>query len=132
MADKIFGSMKDLKIGKYVMIDDHPCRVVNIESSAPGKHGAAKMRVTAISVFDGSKHTLMKPSDADCEIPIIERKNGQIVTISGDVAQIMDSTSFETFEMTIPEEMRAEAAPGKEIEYMETLGKRILQRISKA
>ncbi|MEW6329638.1 MAG: translation initiation factor IF-5A, partial [Candidatus Micrarchaeota archaeon] len=62
MVDKIFASAKELKVGKYVLIDGVPCRVVGIESSAPGKHGAAKMRVTAIGVFDGSKRTLLKPS----------------------------------------------------------------------
>ena len=130
MTEVEHGAMKDLKIGKYVMIDDVPCRVVGIEVSAPGKHGAAKMRVTAIGIFDGTKRTLLKPSDADIQIPIIERKRGQIVTLMGEVAQVMDLTSFETFEMTIPEDLRAEAGAGKEVEYMETMGKKMITRIS--
>src|SRR3989344_5905427 len=64
MSEKMYGSMKDLKVGKYVLIDDEPCRVVGVESSAPGKHGAAKMRVSAMSIFSGNRKTLMKPSDA--------------------------------------------------------------------
>jgi translation initiation factor 5A len=130
MTEVEHGSMKDLKVGKYVMIDGVPCRVVEIEVSAPGKHGAAKMRVTAIGIFDGTKRTLLKPSDADIQIPIIERKRGQIITIMGDVAQVMDLSSFETFEMTIPEDLRANAEAGKEVEYMETMGKRMITRIA--
>ena len=38
--------MKEIKVGRFVLIDGVPCKVVNIETSAPGKHGAAKMRVT--------------------------------------------------------------------------------------
>ncbi|HLD75536.1 MAG TPA: translation initiation factor IF-5A, partial [Candidatus Norongarragalinales archaeon] len=77
MSDRIFGSVGDLKVGKYVIIDDIACRIVGMDKSKPGKHGAAKMRVEAIGIFDGTKHTLMKPTDADVEIPIIERKRAQ-------------------------------------------------------
>ena len=129
MTDKIFASAKELKVGKYVLIDDIPCRIVDIESSAPGKHGAAKMRVTAMGVFDGSKRTLLKPSDADVEVPIIERKTAQIVAISGETAQLMDLASYEIFELPIPEEIRQEAGAGKEAEYMETMGKKAITRI---
>ena len=121
--------MKDLKVGKFVLIDDFPCKVVDIETSAPGKHGAAKMRVTAIGVFDGAKRTLLKPSDGDVEIPIIERKKGQIVSVSGETAQVMDSETFEVFELPIPEELKADATAGKEIDYMQTMGKKILTRV---
>jgi translation initiation factor 5A len=68
MVEKVFAVAKDLKIGRYVLIDDVPCRVVEIESSKPGKHGAAKMRITAIGVFEGQKKTLLSPGDADVEI----------------------------------------------------------------
>jgi len=126
---KIFSSAKELKDGKYVIIDDIPCRVVHIDSSKPGKHGAAKMRVTAIGVFDGQKKNLLVPSDADVEVPIIERKTAQIVSVSGDTVQLMDTTSYEVYELTVPEEFRAGAEVGKEAEIMEALGKRAIMRI---
>lgn len=129
MSEKNFGSMKDLKVGKYVLIDDEPCKVVGVESSAPGKHGAAKMRVSAISIFTGNRKTLMKPSDADCEVPIIEKKNGQIVSLVENMVQIMDSETFETFDMPVPEEMKAEATAGKEVDYILAMGRRIINRI---
>ena len=129
MVDKIFGSMGDLREGKYVIIEDFPCRIVGIDKSKPGKHGAAKMRVEAIGLFDGTKRTLMKPSDADVEIPIIERKRAQIVSASGNNAQLMDLESFETFDVEIPEEMRSEVEVGKEIQYMLVMGRKLLLKI---
>jgi translation initiation factor 5A len=129
MTEKTFGVMKDLKIGKYVLIEDIPCKVVEIESSAPGKHGAAKMRVTAIGVFDGQKKTLLKPSDADIEVPVIERKVGQVISISGDSAQVMDLADYGTFDIAIPQEMRNDIAAGKEVEYMESMGKKVIMRV---
>jgi len=128
-VDRIFAQMGDLRVGKYVIIDDHPCRVVNMDKSKPGKHGAAKINVTAISLVDESKHTLMKPSDGDVEVPIVERKRAQIVSVTGNTAQLMDLASYETFEVPIPPEMAAEVEAGKEIQYMDVMGHRILGRV---
>ncbi|MBI5159084.1 translation initiation factor IF-5A [Candidatus Micrarchaeota archaeon] len=127
--EKMFGIMKELKIGKFVLIDDVPCKIVSIETSAPGKHGAAKMRVVGIGVFNGEKRTILKPSDADCEVPNIERKSGQIISIAENNAQVMDAASFEVFEITMPEEFKSDASAGKQIDYMETMGKRIVTRV---
>ena len=125
-VDKIFGQMGDLSKGKYVLVDEHPCRVMSMDKSKPGKHGAAKVNVVAISLLDGSKHSLMKPSDADIEIPIVERKRAQVIGVSGTSCQLMDMNSYETFEASIPEDMASEIEAGKEIQYMETMGKRLL------
>lgn len=126
---KIFSSAKDLKEGKYVLIEDIPCRIVNIDSSKPGKHGAAKMRVTGIGVFDGQKKQLLIPSDADVEVPIIERMTAQVVSVNGNTAQLMDTTTYEVFELTIPEEIMKDAAAGKEAELMCAMEKRTITRI---
>jgi len=129
MVDRIFSTMGALKIGKYVIIEDHPCRIVSVDKSKPGKHGAAKVSAVAISLFDDSKHSLMKSSDADCEVPIIECKRSQIVNADGSTATLMDKESYETFDVQIPEEMRSDVEVGKEIQYMEVMGKRLLLRI---
>ncbi|MFN3910023.1 MAG: translation initiation factor IF-5A [Candidatus Anstonellaceae archaeon] len=127
--EKIFASAKDLKEGKYILIDNIPCRVVSIEKSKPGKHGAAKMRITAIGIFDGQKKQWLGPSDQDIEIPIIERTNAQIISVNNNIAQLMDMKTYETFELPIPEEFLAEAQAGKEAELIVSMGKRAIQRI---
>lgn len=129
MVEKVFAVAKELKEGKYVLIDDIPCRVVEIESSKPGKHGAAKMRVTGIGVFEGQKKTLLTPGDADVEVPIIERKNVQIMSVSGKNAQVMDQQSYEIYDMEIPDELVSQAAPGKEAEIIEAMGRRKMERV---
>ncbi len=127
--DKIFSSGKELKEGKYVLIEDIPCKIVNIDSSKPGKHGAAKMRVTGIGVFDGQKKQLLIPSDADVEVPIVDRQTAQIVSINGNTAQLMDTTTYEVFELTIPPELINDAAAGKEAELFCAMGRKAITRI---
>lgn len=126
----IYGQMGDLKIGRFVIIEGEACKIVSMDKSKPGKHGAAKVNVVAMSLLTGNKKTLMKSSDADVEIPVVTRKRSQIVSISGNNAQLMDSESFEVFEVEVPEEMRSEVEVGKEIQYMDVMGKRLLLKVS--
>ncbi|MFH1306164.1 MAG: translation initiation factor IF-5A [Candidatus Micrarchaeota archaeon] len=127
--EKVFASAKELKVGKYLLIDGVPCRIASMDKSKPGKHGAAKLRIVAIGIFDGAKRNWLGSSDSDVEIPMIDRSNAQIVAVNGNVAQLMDTRTFETFELTIPEEMASDAEPGKEAELLVAMGKRVIQRI---
>jgi translation initiation factor 5A len=119
MADieKKFGSAGQLKPGSYVLIDDDVCQVKNVEKSKPGKHGSAKVRVTAISVFSDTKKTLLKPTDADIEIPIIKRSTAQVVAVLGGNLQIMDTTNYEMAEVGKPKDITG-LQSGDEIEYI--------------
>ncbi len=129
MVEKVFAIAKELREGKYVLIDDIPCKIVEIESSKPGKHGAAKMRITGIGIFEGQKKTLLSPGDADVEIPIIERKNVMILSVSGSNAQVMDQQSNEVYDLEVPAELSGGAAPGKEAEVIEAMGRKKMERV---
>ena len=110
-------SLKQVKEGGYLMIDGEPCRVTKLELSKPGKHGSAKARVEGVGIFDDKKRSLMKPADSDVSIPVIEKKGGQVISVSGTAAQIMDLTDYTTFEITVPDDLRSKVQPGAEITY---------------
>ncbi len=122
-------SMKEIKNGRFILIDGIPCRVVEIETSAPGKHGSAKMRITAVGIFDGGKRTLLKPSDADAEVPIINKKKAQVVSVSGDISQMMDSETYESFEIKVPEDFTKAIKPGAEVELLVYGEKKTISRV---
>ena len=115
----------ELKEGSYVVIDGEPCRVVEIEKSKTGKHGSAKARIVAVGVFDGGKRTLSLPVDAQVEVPIIEKRSGQVFAVTPSSVQIMDLETYEYLDAPFPEEedLKAKLAPGVEVEYWRILGK---------
>jgi translation initiation factor 5A len=111
-----------LKVGSYIIIDGEPCRIVSYDHSKPGKHGSAKARVAAMGVFDGSRHSLVSPVSANVEVPLIDKRNGQIISISGQVLQIMDLETFEVFETSaVEDEIRDKINQGGEVEYWKVL-----------
>jgi len=114
-----------LRVGGYMIVDGEPCRIVDITKSKPGKHGSAKARIVAIGVFDGVKRSIVKPVDANAEVPIIDKRSGQIYAVTPSSIQIMDLETYEYLDASYPEEeeLKAKLAPGIEIEYWKILGK---------
>ncbi len=123
--------LSNLKIGQYMIIDDEPCKLVEYDKSKPGKHGAAKARVVGIGVFTGQKRSLVSPVDTKVNVPIIEKKTAQIISIMDDIVQAMDMSNYITFETAMPseEDIKSLLAPGVEVEYWEMVGKKRIVRI---
>ncbi|HEY6535519.1 MAG TPA: translation initiation factor IF-5A [Candidatus Nitrosocosmicus sp.] len=122
-----------LKVGSYIIIDGEPCRIVSYDHSKPGKHGSAKARVAAIGVFDGSRHSLVSPVSASVDVPLINKKNGQIISLSGQTLQIMDLESFEVFETSaVEDEIRDKITQGGEVEYWQVLERIKIVRVKGA
>jgi translation initiation factor 5A len=119
-----------LKIGQYVLIDGEPCRIVEYEKSKPGKHGSAKARIVGISIFTGQKKNLISPVDAKTEVPMIDKRTGQLISISGDTVQVMDMESYQTFETPMPtdQELRGSLSAGNEVEYWDVMGRKMITR----
>jgi translation initiation factor 5A len=125
------GRVGDLKVGSYAIVEDEPCQIVDIQKSKPGKHGSAKFRCSAISIFDGSKRSFVSPVDASIQVPMVEKRSGQIVSIGPATMQLMDLETYEIFDVAKPpeEEIASKLGPGKEVEYWKILGRYKIQRV---
>lgn len=120
-----------LKEGSFVVIDEEPCKIVEVEKSKPGKHGSAKVRITAIGIFDGVKRSIVVPVDQKVDVPIIEKRVSQVISITPASVQLMDLSSYEVFEVpkeSIEADLLNKMAVGTEVEVWELLGKRKIMR----
>lgn len=115
--------VRSLKEGKYVLIDEEPCVIKSLTHSKTGKHGSAKSRIDAIGLFDGSKRSIVAPVSDKIYVPHVERKSGQVISVAGEVAQVMDMADYSTLEIKIPGELADKIDAGKEISYVVSMGK---------
>jgi translation initiation factor 5A len=120
--------VRTLKEGRFMLIDDEPCKIDSISKSKPGKHGAAKARIEGKSIFTGSKKTYMGSVTDKIWVPVMDRRSAQILAIMGDQVQIMDADSFETFELPIGDVEGVEA--GKDCVYIESMGRRMFVSVN--
>jgi translation initiation factor 5A len=120
------GSIKE---GSYIVIEDVPCRVVEVEKSKTGKHGSTKVRIVGVSIIDNTKKVLTVPSDAQVNIPIIDKKFAQVINIGKDTVQLMDLKTYEFYEVSKPQELADKLAAGMEVEVWEVLGYKFISRI---
>lgn len=120
-----------LREGRYIIVDGEPCRIVGITKSKPGKHGSAKARIVAIGIFDGAKRSFVKPVDANVEVPMINKRSGQVFSVTSSGVQIMDLETYEYLDAPFPEDedLKAKLTSGVEIEYWQILGRVKIVRI---
>jgi translation initiation factor 5A len=123
-----------LKIGRNILIENEPCKIVEFEKSKPGKHGSAKARIVAIGVFDGVKRSIVSPVSGKINVPLIEKRNAQIVSISDDSVQLMDLETYEVFWSSKPkeEDVKLKLAEGIEVEYWKIGEKMKIMRVKGA
>jgi translation initiation factor 5A len=108
--------VRDLDEGSYVMIEDVPCKITSYSTAKPGKHGSAKARIDAKGVFDGKKRSLSQPVDAKIWVPIINRKQGQVIDVRDGEVQVMDLETYDNFVMRAGDES---LSADDEIEFLE-------------
>lgn len=124
-GDVKYVSISKIKEGNFVVIDGEPSKVVSISKSKPGKHGSAKARIVAIGLFDGVKRSIVRPVSDKIPVPIINKREGQVINVSGDTVELMDVETYEILEVSMPEDenLRKKIEPGVHVEYWLMLGK---------
>jgi translation initiation factor 5A len=125
------GSVKE---GSYIIIDDEPCKVVSRDHFKPGKHGSAKVRLVAISLFTGSKKSYVSQAESRVDIPMIDKRSGQVTSVMDNSVQLMDLQTFEVFETPKPTseemaELGGSLTPGTEVEYWAMMGRNKIMRV---
>lgn len=121
--------IKNLKPNQYILVEGIPCIVEKVSVSVAGKHGAAKARVECIGLFDGKRRSLIKPADEEVEVPIIQKKKAQVLSVSKDKAILMDLESYESFEVEIPKEFEDKIKEGSEVLYYDVLGQKTIKEL---
>src|SRR3989338_1924117 len=122
-------SVSSLKKGSYVVLEGAACVVTDTQVSRPGKHGHDKVRLTGVGIIDNKKRVAVMPGHDDLPVPIIEKKSAQVLSIQGDTANVMDSESYETFDLSIPEELKGKVVEGCSVLYWTILDDKVMKQV---
>lgn len=115
--------------GNFIILDGAACRVVDVEISKPGKHGHSKVRISAVGLVDDKKRIVVMPGHDNIEVPIIEKRTAQVLSVHGDIANVMDSETYETFDLKIPEEFREQVVEGSSVLYWTILNEKVIKQV---
>src|SRR3989344_5946870 len=122
-------SAGSIQKGSYIMIEGVACRVVDTQTSKPGKHGHAKIRISAMGIIDEKKRIVVMPGHDNVDVPIIEKKTAQVLSIQNDVANVMDSETYETFDLKIPEELKGQVFEGSSVLYWVFMNDKVIKKV---
>ena len=117
------------KPGTTILIDGEAYTVRSNDISKSGKHGASKCRIEAINVITGNKKVMACPGATRFEVPMIEKKKAQVLSVSDTTASVMDLESYETLELPYLPELKENILPEKQVEYWDIEGKRVIMRV---
>lgn len=129
MDIKVIG-VNEVRKGDTILTEDNAiCKVTEVTFSAPGKHGHAKARIEAVGLLDDKKRVFVLPSENKLRVPIIDKRDAQVVSIAGDKVQLMDAETYDIFETDIPEEFKERIKEGVQVVYSDLMGKKVIKNI---
>ena len=69
------------------------------------------------------------PGHDNVEVPIIEKRNAQVLSVHGDMANVMDSETYETFDLKIPEELKGQVVEGSSVLYWVIMDEKVIKQV---
>jgi translation initiation factor 5A len=131
MSEITLKNAGSLQKGNYCIIDGVASIVSSVQISKPGKHGATKARVEAVGMIDGKKRQSVGPAAEMIEVPIIGKKNAQVLSVTGNQANVMDMETYETYDLTIPDDMTEQVVAGCVVLYWQIMNDRVIKQVMK-
>ena len=119
----------EMRVGTFVMLDGVAHQVKKMDVSKTGKHGHAKVRFEAVSIMSGKKKVQVIPGHDKFEVPMIDKRVAQVLSVSGDSVSVMDSESFESLDLDVPEDLKGEISGGENVEYWMVEEEKVLKRV---
>jgi len=119
----------EAKSGTMILIDNEPYTVRSNDISKTGKHGHAKCRMEAIGIFTGKKKVITCPGHERFDVPHVDKKRAQVLSVSEGNASVMDLESYETSDLPFHKDLKEKMEPEKQVEVWDVEGKKVIMRV---
>ena len=113
----------ELEKGNYFIYSGEPVRVVRKEVIVVGTHSHSKLKFYIQGLREkGERAVIYQHSDRVDKIEIM-RKNGQVISKTGNKVQLMDNVSYETLDSSLPAELISDINIGDTVTFVEVNGR---------
>jgi translation initiation factor 5A len=119
----------EAKTGTIILIDGTPCAVRSNDISKTGKHGHSKCRMEAVGVFTGKKKVIVVPGHERFDVPNVDKKRGQVLSVGDRTASVMDLESYETIDIEYQEDLKDKLEAEKQVEIWDIEGNKKIMRV---
>ena len=128
MVSKVIDAT-EMRVGTYLLLDGAAHQVKKMDISKTGKHGHAKVRFEAVSVMTGKKKVGVVPGHDKFEVPMVDKRQAQVLSVHDGTASLMDSESFENIELPISEDFQSSVVDGVTVEYWDVEGEKLIKKV---
>ena len=115
--------IKELTKGDYFLYKNEPYMIKKNQIVVTGTHSHTKNRLDVVGLISGKNETFTAAPHDKAEVLEITRKSAQLISKSGNMLQIMDMVSYETFDAETKQEIFDELNEGDEVIYINFKGK---------
>ena len=118
----------EARVGTSILLEGEPYTIKKIDISKTGKHGHSKCRIEAVGIINNQKKVFVIPGHNRLEIPMIDKRKGQVLSKGENTVSIMDLENFETLDVPCSEEIKSTLEVNSNVEYWDIEGKKIVKR----
>ncbi len=119
----------DAKPGTIILSDNEAYAVRSNDISKTGKHGASKCRIEAVGVFSDKKKIITVPGGERFDVPNIDKRKAQVLSVSDSSASVMDLETYETIDLPYHPDLKGQIESDRNVEYWDIEGKRMIMRV---
>ena len=91
-----------LKNGSLVMIKGNPCKVTQVSTAKPGKHGSAKVILTGKDILTAKVYDCTYHAGDMVPAPIVVRKEYTLLNLDEDTLEVLDSNGEVKSDLNLP------------------------------
>merc|ERR1712227_1069804 len=93
-----------LKNGSLVMVKGNPCKVTDVSTAKPGKHGSAKVILKGRDILTSKVYECTFHSGDMVDAPIVKRTEYTLLNIEDEQLQLLDGNGEMKEDVNLPEE----------------------------
>jgi len=104
---------EDLKKGEFILINNAIFKITRKEVVAVGTHSHSKTKIYVQPIEGGGEKNYIYNHQDRVEMPEIENRVGQIISVGTNSLQVMDTKTYETVEVLANPDILQKAEDGK-------------------